>query len=171
VTSLFQHGRIRTTITKAKAASRLADQIITLAKRADLHSTRQIQARLCDKTLTKKVVHQIAPSFKERQGGYTRIVRHNYRPGDGAQMVLWQLSDYVEPVVEKDKKKKVKKEKTELGHAHPHTHADEPKTKKKKEEAAAGEVKKEEKKGGGGFLSGLRKFLTGEGRPDGKPKE
>ena len=168
--SLFRHGRIQTTVTKAKAASRLADHLITLAKRADLHATRQIVARLKCRDLTRKLVKEIAPSAKERQGGYTRILRYKNRAGDGAQLVVWQLTDYIAPVKpDPGQKKKVKKEKT---HAETHKETQEVKEKKRKEESPkAGEVRKEEAKPGrGGFLSGLRKFLTGESNPEGKSK-
>jgi len=158
VVSLLRHGRIKTTVHKARAASRLADRLITLAKRADLHATRQIAARIRDHKVTEKLIKEIAPATKERKGGYTRIMRYSSRAGDNAQMAVWELTDYVAPVVTEPAKKKKKKAATDVVKTE-----EKPKkeTGKTKSSESKGE-KTSEKKPRGGFLKGLRQFLTGE---------
>ena len=75
VTSLFQYGRITTTEAKAKELRHVADKMITLAKRGDLHARRQAEAYIMDKAVTKKLFDEIAKNYTERNGGYTRIVK------------------------------------------------------------------------------------------------
>ncbi len=91
LTSLFEHERIETTEAKAKEVSALAEKMVTLAKRGDLHARRQIAADLLDETVTKKLFDEIAPSYNERQGGYTRILKLGPRRGDAAPMVILEL--------------------------------------------------------------------------------
>ncbi len=97
VTSLFRHERITTTAPKAKEAKRWADRMITLGKRGledktvALHVRRQAAAFVNDETVLKKLFDEIAPSFKERQGGYTRILRTGVRKGDVAEVAILEL--------------------------------------------------------------------------------
>lgn len=91
VTSLLKEERIETTEERAKELKRVADQMITLGKRGDLHARRQALAYLYDETTVKKLFDEIAPKYKERSGGYTRILKTGYRRGDGAMMALVEL--------------------------------------------------------------------------------
>ena len=91
LTSFFQHERIETTETKAKVVSGLAEEMITLAKRGDLHARRQVLSYLMDEEVTKKLFEQIAPKYANRQGGYTRILKLGPRRGDAAPMAIIEL--------------------------------------------------------------------------------
>ena len=91
LTSLFKYERIETTEAKAKEVSGLADQLITLAKRGDLSARRQGAAQLADKEVVQKLFGSIAEQFKDRQGGYTRILKLGVRRGDAAPMVILEL--------------------------------------------------------------------------------
>ena len=91
LTSFFQHERIETTETKAKVVSGLADQMITLAKRGDLHARRQVLAYLMDEEVVKKLFDAIAPKYESRQGGYTRVLKLGHRRGDAAPMAILEL--------------------------------------------------------------------------------
>ncbi|HHX01072.1 MAG TPA: 50S ribosomal protein L17 [Firmicutes bacterium] len=88
VTSLVLHGRIETTETKAKAVKPLADKMITLGKRGDLHARRQAAAFLMQPEAVKKLFDDIAPKYAERNGGYTRILKTGPRRGDAAPMAI-----------------------------------------------------------------------------------
>ena len=91
LTSFFRHGRIETTEAKAKEVSGLADQLITLAKRGDLAARRMAIARLYDEDVVRKLFDEIAEKYKDRQGGYTRILKLGPRRGDAAPMALMEL--------------------------------------------------------------------------------
>jgi large subunit ribosomal protein L17 len=91
LTSFFAHGRIETTDAKAKEISKLAAKMITLAKRGDLHARRQVLSYLMDEEVVKKLFEEIAPKYKERQGGYTRILKLGPRRGDAAPMAIIEL--------------------------------------------------------------------------------
>ena len=91
VTALFDKERIETTEAKAKEVSGLADQMITLAKRGDLHARRQALAFMTDETVVRKLFETIAPKYKERQGGYTRVLKLVPRQGDAALMAILEL--------------------------------------------------------------------------------
>ncbi|MBQ4421863.1 MAG: 50S ribosomal protein L17 [Schwartzia sp.] len=91
LTSFFRHGRIETTEAKAKEVSGLADQLITLAKRGDLAARRTAIARLYDEDVVRKLFDEIADKYKDRQGGYTRILKLGPRRGDAAPMALLEL--------------------------------------------------------------------------------
>ena len=90
-TSLFKHGRITTTETKAKRLRPLAEQLITKAKRGDLHARRQALSVVRDKDVVFQLFDQIAPRFHNRPGGYTRIVKTGPRKGDAAPMAVIEL--------------------------------------------------------------------------------
>ncbi|MDT8902657.1 50S ribosomal protein L17 [Anaeroselena agilis] len=91
LTSFFAHGRIETTEMKAKEASKLAAKMITLAKRGDLHARRQALSFLMDEDVVKKLFDEIGPKYKDRQGGYTRILKLGPRRGDAAPMSILEL--------------------------------------------------------------------------------
>ncbi|HWR31419.1 MAG TPA: 50S ribosomal protein L17 [Negativicutes bacterium] len=91
VTALFDKERIETTEAKAKEVSGLADQMITLAKRGDLHARRQALAFMTDENVVRKLFDTIAPKYKERQGGYTRVLKLGPRQGDAALMAILEL--------------------------------------------------------------------------------
>jgi len=90
-TSLFRHGKIKTTETKAKRLRPLAEQLITKAKRGDLHARRRVLALVRDKDVVFELFEQIAPRFASRNGGYTRIVKTGPRKGDNAPMAIIEL--------------------------------------------------------------------------------
>jgi large subunit ribosomal protein L17 len=96
--ALIEHGRIKTTVTKAKAVKPIAEQMITLGRRGDLHARRQATAFLRSRDVVHKLFAEVAPRFKDRPGGYSRIIRIGPRPGDAAEMVYLELVDdeYVE---------------------------------------------------------------------------
>lgn len=91
VTSLFKHDRIRTTDAKAKELRRWADNLITLAKRGDLHARRQALSIIREKKLVHKLFAEASQRYGSRSGGYTRIVKLGRRPGDAAAVSLIEL--------------------------------------------------------------------------------
>ena len=93
VTDLLRHGQMKTTIAKAKEIGPLAEKMVTLGKKGTLHDRRQAAAFITDKSVLKSVFDDIAPRFKERAGGYTRITRLGVRAGDAAEMALIELVD------------------------------------------------------------------------------
>jgi large subunit ribosomal protein L17 len=90
-TALLEHERIVTTEPKAKELRRVADKLVTLGKRGSLHARRQALQVVQSNAVVQKLFNDIAPRFAERQGGYTRIVRLGYRPGDAAAMAVIEL--------------------------------------------------------------------------------
>jgi large subunit ribosomal protein L17 len=105
VSSLIEHGQIKTTLTKAKEARRFADKMVTLGKKGDLHRRRLAIAKLRDKDAVKKLFEEVAPQFAERNGGYTRIIKLGRRMGDAAEMCILQFVE-ADEVVKKSKKSK-----------------------------------------------------------------
>jgi len=91
VTSLFDKERVRTTLDRAKAVRPIAERMITLGKRENLHARRQALAYIKDPAVVSKLFETLAPRFSQRQGGYTRIIRLGFRDGDGAQMAYLEL--------------------------------------------------------------------------------
>jgi large subunit ribosomal protein L17 len=91
VTSLFKHDRIKTTDAKAKELRRWADQIITLAKRGDLHARRQALSIIMEKNVVHKLFEEAAQRFAVVSGGYTRITKLGRRPGDAALVSMVEL--------------------------------------------------------------------------------
>ncbi|MGH9344304.1 MAG: 50S ribosomal protein L17 [Terriglobia bacterium] len=91
VTSLIIDERIETTLAKAKAARGLAEEMITLGKRGDLHARRLAAAYILSAVAVKKLFEDIAPRFNSRTGGYTRIVHTGWRKGDGADTAVLEL--------------------------------------------------------------------------------
>ena len=90
-TSLFKHGKITTTETKAKRLRPLAERLVTFAKRGDLHSRRRVLTTIRDKDVVYTLFDQIAPRFETRPGGYTRITKAGLRKGDAAPMAVIEL--------------------------------------------------------------------------------
>jgi large subunit ribosomal protein L17 len=90
-TSLFKHGKITTTETKAKRLRPLAEQLITKAKRGDLHARRRVLTVVRDKDVVFQLFDEIAPRYANREGGYTRIVKTGPRKGDAAPMAVIEL--------------------------------------------------------------------------------
>ena len=89
--SLFKHGKITTTETKAKRLRPLAEQLITKAKRGDLHSRRRVLTVIHDKDVVYTLFDEIAPRYTNRPGGYTRIIKAGVRKGDAAPMAIIEL--------------------------------------------------------------------------------
>ncbi|UCF31231.1 MAG: 50S ribosomal protein L17 [bacterium] len=108
VTSLLQHERIVTTEVKAKEVGRLAEKMITLGKRGDLHARRQAIAFVRSNEVVKRVFTEYAERYRNREGGYTRVLKLEPRSGDNAPMALVELVD--RPVREPAKEKKPAKE-------------------------------------------------------------
>jgi large subunit ribosomal protein L17 len=113
VTSLFRHERIRTTKAKALEIRRTAEKMITRAKEDSVHNRRIISGRLFDEGIVAKLFTTIAPRMKERNGGYTRIVKLGERAGDAAEVVILELVDYKLDIEGADKKAKKKEAKAE----------------------------------------------------------
>jgi large subunit ribosomal protein L17 len=93
VCSLIEHEQIRTTLPKAKELKRIADKIITLGKRGDLHARRLAMADIRQEPAVKKLFAVLGPRYKERPGGYTRVLKAGFRYGDMAAMALVELVD------------------------------------------------------------------------------
>lgn len=189
--SLVLHKRIQTTVMKAKEASAFSDSMIELAKKGDLHSRRVLAARLGCAETAGLLISEIAPQFKDRKGGYTRVLKLGYqRPGDGSQKAILEFTAAFETTQEKrakalekkkkkaekdavkaaektaetSKEKKPAKEKTKAKAEKP-KEEEKPKSKAKAAASEAPEADASEKKEGekkGGFLGTLRKFLKGD---------
>jgi len=105
-TSLFKHGKIITTETRAKRLRPIAERLVTFAKRGDLASRRRVMQQILDKGVVHQLFAEIAPQVQDRPGGYTRIVKLGYRKGDNAPMAMIEL--VLDPVTPKPKANKVK---------------------------------------------------------------
>jgi large subunit ribosomal protein L17 len=93
VTSLLDHERVQTTDAKAKQVRRLADRMITMGKRGTLHARRQALATVRSREVTAKLFGELAERYRERAGGYTRVLKLRNRPGDAAPMSIVELVD------------------------------------------------------------------------------
>ena len=91
---LIQHGRIRTTLAKAKEVRPVAEQMITLGKRGDLHARRQALSVLRSQEVVHKLFDDVGPRMADRPGGYSRIVKLGPRQGDAAEMAYLELVDF-----------------------------------------------------------------------------
>lgn len=98
--ALLKNGLIRTTVPKAKELRRFAEPLITRAKEDSVHNRRIAFARLRDRDAVTALFTDLGPRYKARPGGYTRILRCGYRPGDNAPMAYIELVDRPEPVAE-----------------------------------------------------------------------
>ena len=95
--SILTNGRVRTTEAKAKEVRGLVDRIITWGKRGDLHARRLAARQVRSRTLVKKVFDELAPRYRDRPGGYTRIMKIGFRHGDNAPVVIMELVDHPAP--------------------------------------------------------------------------
>ena len=91
VTYLLENGKIETTVTRAKEVRSAAEKMITIAKSGDLHSKRQVLSYVTKEAVVKKLFDEIAPKYKETNGGYTRIIKTGPRRGDAAEMAIIEL--------------------------------------------------------------------------------
>lgn len=91
VTSLLENGKIETTVTRAKEARAMAEKMITIAKVDSLHNKRKAFAYITKESVVKKLFDEIGPKYKDKSGGYTRIIRTAARRGDGAEMCILEL--------------------------------------------------------------------------------
>jgi large subunit ribosomal protein L17 len=91
--ALFKHEQIVTTLPKAKDLRRVAERLISLAKRGDLHARRLVAARLRDEKMVAKLFDTLGPRYKERPGGYTRVLKAGFRYGDSAPVAVIELVD------------------------------------------------------------------------------
>ncbi|MDP8216053.1 MAG: 50S ribosomal protein L17 [Candidatus Kaelpia imicola] len=177
--SLIKNESIKTTYKRAKAASRYIDKLVTLGKRGDIHSRREVYKLLQDRSLVKKLFDDIAPRFKDISGGYTRVLKADNRRGDNALMAILEFTKIKEEVIEdKKKSRRLRKEKRamkmekELSGDVGEVEVEEeravkkPKTEKEDKKKERKEVdkdsKKKEDKGddkGKGFFQGLKGFL------------
>lgn len=91
--ALIKHEQVVTTLPKAKELRRVVDRLVTLAKRGNLHSRRLAVARVRDEAMVKKLFDILGPRYKERSGGYSRVLKAGYRHGDSAPMAVIELVD------------------------------------------------------------------------------
>ena len=91
--SLIKHEQIKTTVPKAKDLRSVVERLITLAKRGDLHARRQLLAKLPDQAMVRKLIDVLAERYRDRPGGYTRVLKAGYRYGDCAAMAIIELVD------------------------------------------------------------------------------
>ena len=91
VTYLLETGKIETTVTRAKEVRAMAEKMITIAKDGSLHAKRQVYSYITKETVAKKVIDEIAPKYREVNGGYTRIIKIGPRRGDAAEMAIIEL--------------------------------------------------------------------------------
>ena len=91
VTDLLEHGRLMTTLPKAKEVRPLAEKMITIGKRDSLHARRQVLSYVMREAIAKRVFDTIAPKFADRKGGYSRIIKLGNRKGDGADLAIIEL--------------------------------------------------------------------------------
>ena len=96
--SLIKHEQITTTLPKAKELKRVMDKLITLGKKGDLHSRRLAIARIRDQDMARKLFDTLGPRYKERSGGYTRVLKAGFRYGDSTPMAVIELVDRDEAV-------------------------------------------------------------------------
>lgn len=91
--SLLRHGRIKTTVQKAKETQRMVEKLITTAKGGDLHARRQVLKKIGDRDLVRYLFEDVVPRYAGREGGYTRVIRAGRRAGDNAEMAILELAD------------------------------------------------------------------------------
>jgi large subunit ribosomal protein L17 len=185
VTALFEHERIETTVAKAKEARRVAERMITHAKKDSLHARRLVARVVQDEDVAKKLFDTITPWYEERQGGYTRILKTRKRLGDGGEMAILELVKTTEQKTaerqarekaaeekaaaaeEKPKRKKAKKadEAAKETEEKPEEKVEEeaPKTREKPKRPTDRVKKKGDEKGRGGLLGKFRRRKTGDG--------
>ncbi len=151
--TLFTHEKIVTTVAKAKDLRRHSDRLITLGKRGDLHARRLAFAVLQDKELVKKIFDELAPRYKNRLGGYTRVLKYRNRRGDNAPLAVVELVQ--EELKVRVKRKKIKEERKKL-------------EEEKKQEALEAEEKKLEQEGAKAEVEEEAQETAGEVETEGK---
>ena len=109
VTSLFRYERITTTEAKAKEVRKVAEKLITRAKVDSVHNRRTVAKFIADEKILNKLFTEIGPRMKERNGGYTRILKLGFRQGDAADTVIFELVDYKLPDSSAEEEKAAKK--------------------------------------------------------------
>ena len=109
LTSLFEHGKIETTLPKAKDLRPKAEKLLTIAKKSDLSARRQVISSVSTLDVAYKVVDEIAPQLKDRNGGYLRIVKTDNRRGDNAEIAIVEFVDEIKAVEKPAKKPAPKK--------------------------------------------------------------
>ena len=134
VCSLIKHKRVTTTVAKAKAARSVAEKMVTLGKSGTIHHRRLAVARLHQEDAVRILFNEIAPTQKERNGGYTRIIRLSQRQGDAAELAILEWVDIGVAEPEAPKAEKPEKTKAEAGEK-------KPKAKRAKKKAAKEEAK------------------------------
>jgi large subunit ribosomal protein L17 len=107
-TSLFEHGRIKTTEPKARALRPYAEKLITHAKKGTLHNRREVMKKIRDKDVVHALFAEIGPHFADREGGYTRIIKVEARKGDNAPMAVIELVQEKTVTAEADRARRVK---------------------------------------------------------------
>ena len=163
--ALIQHERIETTLARAKATQRLVERLITLGKGGTLAKRRHAISLLNDSRLVHRLFVDVAPRFSTRNGGYTRIMKNGFRPGDRASLAVIELTELAPELKEEKKKGKKeerpRKEKIEEPKAKVKTAEPEAPKKPKQEKKEAAEQKKpeESEKEKKGFIGGLRNFF------------
>ncbi len=145
VTSLIEAGRLTTTLTKAKELRSLADKMVTLAKTGTLHARRQAAQVVRTNEAVKKLFAEIGPSFKDRKGGYTRVLKLGNRHGDGAPMAIIEYLGFEKAIAKGDPDGKAASTKKPAKKKVTSEATDKPKAEKKKaapkKKAEAGEKK------------------------------
>jgi len=112
IASLFEHQRIETTLAKAKEVKKLAERVVTLGVRGDLHAKRVALSQVPNRSAITKLFSEIAPRFSGRNGGYLRLVQTRTRVNDGAPMAVLEFVDYEEVRQKQEKTQEKKKEKS-----------------------------------------------------------
>ena len=141
VCSLIKHRRIQTTLAKAKAARSVAEKMVTLGKNGSIHDRRLAASRLHQEDAVQILFNEIAPTQKERNGGYTRIIRLNQRQGDAAELAILEwvdvpIAEPEAPPAEKEEKKPEAEEKKKKSKKADTAEKKEKKPKKEKAETA-----------------------------------
>ncbi len=103
--SLIEHGRIKTTLSKAKELRPLAERLVTRGREDTVHARRMVGRYVPDRDLIKKLFEEISPRFSDRPGGYTRILKLGPRNGDAAEMAILEFVDYEAKSATEEKKK------------------------------------------------------------------
>lgn len=111
VASLFEHIKIETTVEKAKEAKKIAERLISLARKGDLHSRRLALSIVPNRAVITKLFNVISPKLAGRNGGHLRIVKTRFRPGDCSSMAILEFVEYETLKEKKEEKKKTKEEK------------------------------------------------------------
>ncbi|MGO9613440.1 MAG: 50S ribosomal protein L17 [Dissulfurispiraceae bacterium] len=113
ISSLFEHQRIETTVSKAKAIKPIAERLVTFGKQGDLHSKRMVLSYIPNRAVVAKLFAELAPRFADRNGGYLRILKTRQRVNDRAQMAIIEFIDYEGVKVKSDEKESAKESKKE----------------------------------------------------------